>query len=234
MLYAVVSGATHGIGRAIAEKLLTEGFSIAVCSRNGKELDKLQAEWNECYPEASVIVYQADLSVKEEALSFANSVLSGFPQIDMLVNNVGTYFPGKLSEEEDGQLEELMGTNVYSAYHLTRRLLPAMKEAKRGHIFNMCSVASLKAYPNGGAYSVSKYALLGFSENLREEMKDQNIKITSICAGATETRSWEGSNVEPGRIMQPEDVAKMLWAAWSLSAGADVETIVLRPVKGDL
>ncbi len=234
MPYGIVSGATHGIGKAIAEKLLSEGFSVAICSRNKKELELLQADWNERYPEANIIAQQADLSLKEDAQSFGDTVLSNFPQIDMLVNNVGTYFPGKLSEEADGQLEELMGINMYSAYHLTRRVLPMMKKEKSGHVFNMCSVASLKAYPNGGAYSVSKYALLGFSENLREELKEFNIKVTAICAGATETRSWEGSEVEPGRIMEPADVATMLWAAWSLSMGANVETILLRPVKGDL
>ena len=234
MQYAIVSGATHGIGKAIAEKLLSEGFAIAICSRNKKELERLQAEWNERYPEASIIAQEADMSRKEDAQSFGDIVLSNFPQIDMLVNNVGTYFPGKLSEEADGALEQLMGINLYSAYHLTRRVLPTMKKAKSGHIFNMCSIASLKAYPNGGAYGVSKYAMLGFSENLREELKTENIKVTAICPGATESRSWEGTDIEPGRIMEPADVATMLWAAFSLSAGANVETIVLRPVKGDL
>jgi len=234
MLYAIVSGATHGIGKAIAEKLLSEGFSIAVCSRNKKELDQLQAGWNERYPEASIIASEADISLKEDAQSFGDTVLANFPQIDMLVNNVGTYFPGKLSEEAEGQLEELMAVNMYSAYHLTRRVLPTMKSAGRGHIFNMCSIASLKAYPNGGAYGVSKYALMGFSENLREELKTENIKVTAICPGATDSRSWAAAAIEPGRIMEPEDVATMLWAAYSLSAAANVETIVMRPVKGDL
>jgi len=234
MQYAIVSGGTEGIGRAVAEKLLSEGFSVAICARNKEELKAREAEWNEQYPEASILALQADLSIKEDAQTFGQAVLSNFPQVNLLVNNVGTYFPGKTSEEADGQLESLMGINMYSAYHLTRSVLPAMKRARSGHIFNLCSVASLKAYPNGGAYSISKYALLGFSENLREELKEQNIKVTAICAGATETRSWEGTELAPGRIMQPGDIATLIWAAWSLSAGATVETIVVRPQLGDL
>ena len=109
-----------------------------------------------------------------------------------------------------------------------------MKEERKGHIFNMCSIASLKAYPNGGSYSISKYALLGFSENLREELKEYGIKVTSICPGATYTPSWEGSSIEPGRIMEAADVATMLWSAYNLSPQSDVETIVMRPVKGDI
>ncbi len=78
-----------------------------------------------------------------------------------------------------------------------------MKKNNSGHIFNMCSIASLRAYPNGGSYSISKYALLGFSENLREELKPYSIKVTAICPGATYTPSWEGSDgVEPARIME--------------------------------
>jgi short-subunit dehydrogenase len=109
-----------------------------------------------------------------------------------------------------------------------------MKSRGQGHIFNMCSVASLKAYPNGGSYSISKYALLGFSENLREELKPFSIKVTSVCPGATYTPSWEGSGVEPGRIMEAADIAAMIWGAYSLSPQANVDTIVLRPVKGDI
>jgi short-subunit dehydrogenase len=98
----------------------------------------------------------------------------------------------------------------------------------------MCSVASLKSYLNGGAYSITKYALLGFSENLRAELMPFNIKVTAICPGATNSRSWAGSGIPAERIMEPGDVANMLWAAYTLSAQADVETIVMRPLKGDL
>ncbi len=234
MPYAIVTGATQGMGKVIAEKLLAEGFSIAVCARNKSKLQALQREWNEQYPEASVIIYDADMSIKEEADAFADTVLSNFPEIDLLVNNAGMYLPGTIGEEAEGMLEKMIGINLYSAYNLTRKILPGMKENMRGQIFNMCSIASLRAYPNGGSYSISKYALLGFSDNLREELKPYNIKVTAICPGATYTPSWEGSGVEPERIMEAADVANMLWGAYNLSAQANVETIVMRPVKGDL
>ena len=234
MPYAIVTGATQGMGKVIAEKLLAEGFSIAVCARNKSKLQALQSEWNEQYPEASVIIYDADMSIKEEADAFADTVLANFPEIDLLVNNAGMYLPGTIGDEAEGMLEKMIGINLYSAYNLTRKILPGMKENMRGQIFNMCSIASLRAYPNGGSYSISKYALLGFSDNLREELKPYNIKVTAICPGATYTPSWEGSGVEPERIMEAADVANMLWGAYNLSAQANVETIVMRPVKGDL
>ena len=234
MQYAIVTGATQGMGKVIAEKLLAEGFSLAVCARNTEKLAQLEQDWHKRYPDAIIITYRADMSSKEGVAGFAEIVLSKFPHIDLLVNNAGNYLPGTIADEPDGLLEQMIGINLYSAYHLTRKILPGMKERAKGHIFNMCSIASLKAYPNGGSYSISKYALLGFSENLREELKEYGVKVTAICPGATYTPSWEGSDVAPSRIMEAEDIAKMLWSAYNLSAQADVETIVMRPVKGDI
>lgn len=234
MPYAIVTGATQGIGKATAEKFLKEGFSVAICARTQADLDAVQTEWNEKYPAASVLAFAADFAVKEEVVAFATYVLAHFPEIDVLVNNAGTYFPGKLADEPEGQLETLMSVNMYSAYHLTRRILPGMKQRGSGHIFNMCSVASLKAYPGGGDYSITKYALLGFSDNLREELKKDGIKVTAICPGAVYTRSWASTGLAEERFMKSEDIAEVVWSSYSLSAGANLETIVIRPLKGDI
>jgi short-subunit dehydrogenase len=234
MPYAIVTGATKGIGKAIAEKLLTEGFSIAICARTKADIEKTGSAWNEKYPHASILAYPADLGIKEEVIAFANHVLSNFPQIDLLINNAGLYFPGQLADEPDGQLESLMAINMYSAYHLTRRVLPIMKQRRSGHIFNMCSVAGLKAYPNGGDYSITKYALMGFSENLRMELMADHIKVTTITPGATYTDSWASTGIEESRFMKSNDVADMVWAAYNLSASANVENIIIRPLLGDI
>jgi short-subunit dehydrogenase len=103
-----------------------------------------------------------------------------------------------------------------------------------GHVFNICSIASLQAYTHGGSYSISKYALDGFSKNLREELKNKGIKVTCVYPGATYTNSWAGSGVEPSRIMESNDIAKMILAAAHLSPQAVVEVIVMRPLLGDL
>lgn len=234
MLYAVVTGANQGIGKAIAAMLLEKGCKVAVCARNYDKLLSVSNEWKQQYPNAEIVACKADLSIQEDVATFAEEVLSRFPQIDILVNNAGTYQPGKLAEEPEGLLQTMIGTNLYSAYWLTRALLPVMKSKAKGHIFNICSVASLKAYPNGGAYSISKYALLGFTDNLREELREDNIKVTAICPGAVWSPSWEGSGVELERIMEANDIAAMIWATYNLSAQAVAETIVMRPAKGDL
>jgi short-subunit dehydrogenase len=156
----------------------------------------------------------------------------GTPHI--LINNAGFFLPGNLMEEEQGVLETQIAANLYSAYHTSRAIVPALIKAGNGHIFNICSIASLHAYPQGGSYSISKYALDGFSKNLREELKDKGIKVTAVYPGATYTNSWAGSGVAPTRIMEAEDIAKMIFAATQLSPQAVVEDIVMRPLLGDL
>lgn len=231
---AVITGATKGIGRAIAEKLLQEGFDVAVCARSTNDLRDLHDEWERSYPERKVFMQNVDVKDKVQVRDFARNVLNNFRQIHILVNNAGLFFPGRLSTEADDQLENLMATNLYSAYHLTRALLPSMKQHHSGHIFNLCSVASLQAYPNGGAYSITKYALLGFTENLRYELREDGIKVTAISPGAVWSNSWSGSGVPPERIMKASDIADLLWTTYNLSAQATVEHIVLRPQLGDL
>lgn len=234
MAIAVITGATKGIGKAIAEKMLQEGIDVAICARTTNDLRDLHDQWERLYPERRIFMQNVDVQDKEQVKLFAKNVQDTFKSVDILVNNAGIYFPGSLAEEPEGQLENLMDINLYSAYYLTRALLPIMKKQKKGHIFNICSVASLQAYPNGGAYSITKYALLGFSENLRYELRNEGIKVTAISPGAVWSNSWSNSGVAPERIMEADDIAQILWSAYSLSQQATVEHIVLRPQLGDL
>lgn len=228
----VVTGASQGIGKGIAEKFAAEGAELFLVSRNMDRQKQWVADLMKKY-RVSISTYNADLSEKEQVMAFGNAVLEAFGTVDILVNNAGTFEPGNVHDEADGALERAMAVNLYSAYHLTRLLLPGMMKAGRGHIFNVCSVAALKAYPGGGSYSISKHALEGFSRNLREEMKPHGIKVTSVHPGAVWTSSWEGF-VERSRIMEVEDIAALIWAASQLSVNACVEEIVVRPQLGDV
>jgi short-subunit dehydrogenase len=231
---AVITGASKGIGKAIAEKLAREGFNVAICARNAGNLEQAVADIQAQNAQATIVSMPTDMGKKEAVLAFAAKIKSVFPVVDILVNNAGVFVPGCLGEQEDGLLESMMAANVYSAYHLTRQLLPEMKAQRKGHIFNLCSTASYTAYPNGGAYSITKFALLGFSRNLREELKQHNVKVTSLSPGPTLTASWEGFDAPPGRLMEPADVANLLWAAYTLSAQAVVEEVLMRPMLGDI
>ncbi|MCE2756533.1 MAG: SDR family oxidoreductase [Bacteroidota bacterium] len=229
----VITGASRGIGKTIAEHFAQKGANLFLCSRNMEKTMAWQQSLMKQY-QISISSFNADLSNLEEAKSFASHVLHATSQIDILINNTGIYEPGATYNEPEGQLEKMLKVNLLSAYHLTRALIGPMIERKAGHVFNICSIASLKAYPNGGSYSISKWALDGFSKNLREEMKAFNIKVTTVYPGATLTSSWDGMDIDPQRILETDDIAKMIIAASDLSPQACVEDIVIRPQLGDL
>ena len=229
----VITGASQGIGFAIAEIFANAGYTLCLCSKTMENIAAASNSLAVKYPHATIHFTHADLSKKEQCSQFANWCLEkGTPTI--LINNAGFFSPGNIQDEADDALAQQMAVNLYSAYHTTRALLPAMLKMGKGHVFNICSIASLNAYAQGGSYSISKFALLGFSKNLRLELKDKGVKVTAVCPGAVYTNSWSGSGVDPKRIMESEDIAKMIFAAAHLSPQAVVEDIVMRPQKGDL
>jgi short-subunit dehydrogenase len=230
----IITGATKGIGRSIAEKVSSEGHNVCVCSRSESDLKDMQKVWAEHYPNTSLYTMPADMSIKTQVLAFGDFAIEKMETIDVLINNAGVFFPGLLMEEEDGALEKMMETNLYSAYHLTRKIIPHMDNGKASYIVNMASIASLLAYPNGGSYSISKFALRGFSMVLREELKEQNIKVTTVMPGATWSNSWAGVDLPESRLMQASDIAEAVWSIFQMSPAAVVEELILRPQLGDL
>lgn len=219
----VITGGTKGIGKAIADKFAQNNFSVIVCARNPPQK-----------PAENITYFQADLSKKEEVLAFADFVKAQTSKVDILVNNTGFFLPGQVHDEPEGTLEAMINTNLYSAYHLTRALVGGMIQEKSGHIFTICSTASITAYTNGGSYCISKFALLGMSKVLREELKPHNIRVTSVLPGATMTDSWAGVEIPAERFMKSEDVAEVIWATFILSKNTVIEEILLRPQLGDL
>lgn len=231
---AVITGASRGIGKTLAQLFALNGYNLFLCSKTESHLLQAIEELKKDFPNVNIDGKALDLGQKESAKLFGEWVLNNTDSVDVLINNTGTFIQGNVSDEPDGALETMLGVNLYSAYHATRTLLPRMKEQKSGHIFTICSIASLAAYPGGGAYSISKYALLGFTRNLRAELREHGIKVTAVIPGAVYTDSWKGSGIAETRIMETEDLARMIFAATQLSPQAVVEDIVLRPQLGDL
>ena len=229
----VITGASKGMGKALAVKFAVDKNNIFICARNENELKQTASEIRQ-NDKVHVEYFAADLSKKNSAFKLADWLSTKKITPDILINNAGLFIPGSVYNEKDGILEEMISSNLYTAYYVTRALLPSMMEKKTGHIFNMCSIAALKAYNNGGSYSISKFALMGFSRNLREELKPFNIKVTAVYPGAVFTSSWEGSGVKQSRIMEANDISEMIYAASLLSPQACVEDIIIRPQLGDL
>jgi short-subunit dehydrogenase len=229
----VVTGGTKGIGRAIVEKFAAEGFDVATCARTEEDL-RILKQVVEGQSKSNVYTYVADMKVVSEVKSFCTFVKNLNRPVDVLVNNAGYFIPGELRTEPEDTLSSMIEANLYSAYHTTRGLVELMVDRKEGHIFNMCSIASFQAYKNGGSYAISKFALLGFSKCLREELKDTKVRVTAVMPGATFTASWEGVDVPEERFMPAEDIADTVFSAWKLSKRSVIEELIIRPQLGDL
>lgn len=232
-MIAIITGASRGIGFAIAEQFAAQSYTLLLNASNESRLNQAKEMLQQLFPHADIRCFAADLTDNNAVKEFGKWCLKqGTP--DVLVNNAGSYVPGNCVDEADGQLEWMLQVNLMSAYHLTRIIAPAMQQVRNGHIFNMCSIAGLKAYPGGGSYSISKYALSGFTKNIREELKSFSVKVTGIYPGAVLTDSWGDFDNSEHRIMEAKDIAQMVWQCTQLSPGATVEDIVIRPQLGDL
>ena len=230
----VITGGSKGIGKSIALKFAQENFDIYTCSRNQDDLLKLKNELNSLNQNITLYTFSCDLSTKDGCNSFINFINDNTKKIDILVNNVGTFIPGKLIEEDDSALEKMIDINLYSNYWITKGLINLMTNYREGHIFNICSIASKVAYANGGSYCISKFALYGMSQCLREELKDFDVKVTAVLPGAVRTGSWDGTTLPDERFIIPDDVSNSIFSAYDTSKGATIEEIIIRPQLGDI
>jgi len=226
----IISGGSQGIGKALVKKFLREGFNVYTCGRQAEKLTALEQELSN--PALKILV--ADLSQKNQVIDFANWILTHEKSIDVLINNAGFFMPGQIQNEEEGVLEAQIEANLYSAYHLTKALLPSFQARKSGHIFTICSTASITAYTAGGSYCISKFALLGFTKVLREELKTQGIKVTAVLPGATLTPAWDGVDLPDSRFIPADDVAETIYSAYQMSPSTVLEEILIRPQLGDI
>lgn len=229
---AIITGATRGIGRAIALRFAKAGYHLALCARTEADLSLFKKKLHIEYPTIDVFTQAVDVSKKKEVLFFAKQIQTNFDTIDVLINNAGAFEFASIAQAKEGELEQLMATNLYSAYWLTQALLPTMIAQKSGDIFNICSVASLQAY-DASLYTITKHALYGFSRALREELKPHNIRVCNMHPGATFTSAWKDPITEE-RLMPASDIAETVYNISQLSGRTVVEDIVLRPLLGDL
>ncbi|MXV50829.1 SDR family NAD(P)-dependent oxidoreductase [Pedobacter sp. HMF7647] len=231
---AIITGATKGIGKAIALKLAAAGYNLAVCSRNQNELDQLVGELQQINHTIRLAGLETDCSNKVELQRFANFVQQHFGKVDVLINNAGMFIPASVLDEDDETLSLQLNLNLLAPHFLCRFFGKEMKKNQSGHIINIGSVAAIKPFPGAGSYSVTKYALLGLTNVLRQELMNHNVKVTSILPGSTLTESWGGIELPAYRFVQPEDVASAVLGCLQMSYGCNVDEILIRPVKGEV
>jgi short-subunit dehydrogenase len=234
MKNALITAATKGIGRAISVALAKQGINVAVCARGEKDLADLKAELITINPNIKVFTAATDVSVKAQIIKFATDAERELGTINIIVNNAGIYEPYSILDDGEDTFQKSINTNLAPAYELYRYFGKKMIAAGEGHIFNICSVASLNPVVGAGTYSVTKFALLGLTKVMRLELQAHHVKVTAIIPGSTLTSSWDGVEVDKTLMVMPEDIASAIINIYNMSPGANVDEIIIKPVNGQV
>ncbi|MBD3107780.1 3-ketoacyl-ACP reductase [Bacillus sp. AGMB 02131] len=209
---AFITGANKGIGKATAIKLAKEGVNLGFIGRNEAELKTLCHELEKEYGIKAVYA-TADVSVKEEAEAAAESLIASLGKVDILVNNAGIASFGTLLEMDPEEWERIIRVNLMGTYYVTRKILPAILEQNEGSIINVSSTAGEKGFATGSAYCASKFAVLGLTESLMQEVRKSNVRVTAITPSTVATDLAVNAGLKIGdedRMMQPEDVSELI------------------------
>lgn len=228
----VITGATEGIGRAIAFSLGRRGATLAVCARTAANVNSLLGDCTRAQIDA--IGMACDVADEQSVSGFARFVLDRYGNVDVLVNNAGVGYHGDVEQMSVAEFDETMAVNIRGVFLMTRAFLPGMKARGHGHIVNIASLAGKNAVPGGAAYSASKHAVLGFSKSLLLEVRRYGIRVMTICPGSVVTAFFEKSGLpleHPDRKLQPEHVAEAVAAALDLPATATISDLDIRPAN---
>lgn len=228
---ALITGATRGIGLAIAEKLVHEYSHLILVSHSEQRLQETRSHLNQLNQKAQIEIFKADLTQESEIKRLCDWAET--QEIDVLVNNVGLFEPYSILGEEEGVIQRLLTINYLTTHLLCKHIAKGMKRLGKGHIFNISSTACINPV-KAGSYTVTKFAIHGLTLVLREELRDFKVKVTEIIPGSTQTSSWDGSGYEENCFVDPADIANAVYHCLQLGENANVEEIIIKPQKGNI
>lgn len=234
---ALITGATSGIGKAVATRLAKEGYALMVTGRRREKLEAVAAELSRT---TEVLPLVFDVRKLEEVQKHLGNLPEAWKNIDVLVNNAG--LAAGLEPLHEGLIddwERMIDTNVKGLLYVSRTILPGMIARKQGHVFNLGSIAGKETYMNGNVYCASKHAVDSLSRSMRMECLPYNIKVTQICPGAVETEfstvRFHGDTQRAEQVykgftpLKGEDIADLVAYCVNLPAHVCLNDIVIMP-----
>ncbi|MEL6494998.1 MAG: SDR family oxidoreductase [Cyanobacteria bacterium J06623_7] len=234
---AIVTGASSGIGRATAFAFATAGIEVALISRSESKLQQIAAEIEQ-QTKTRAKAYPLDLSLVEDVPEAIAAIANSFGGIDILVNNAGMGYTNTLSATSLADWQRVLELNLTSVFQCVKGILPQMRSRGSGTIINVASIAAANAFPEWGAYSVSKAGLVALSKSLSVEERSQGIRTVIISPGSVNTPIWDTDAVKADfdrqAMLTPEVVAQSILHAATLPSHAVVEEMVVMPSGGAL
>ena len=230
---AIVTGSTRGLGLAISKKFKEEGIDVAISSRNIEGLNKALDELNSVESNSTAIGDVVDFGEKESVSVYVKSIVEKLGGIDILVNNVGTYFEDRADSDIEDNLEKILEVNLMSSVRMNKMVVELMKKQKSGFIFNVISIVAKNVRADAATYSISKLALKGYNDLLRESLKKYGIRVIALYPGAMNTSSWDESDIDRSNLIQMSDMTSSIYNVLSMSKNASIEEIVINTI-GDI
>ena len=224
---ALITGAGKGIGRAIANGLAELGYQTILISRKLKDLEQVAIDIFKNGGLAPAI-FPLDITDTAEMKKTIKNIIAEYGRIDVLVNNAGVYFDGTF-EISETNFRTMLDTNLTAQFNVTKEIVPVMEKQGSGYIFNMVSRSGKIGFAGSGAYSASKFGMLGFSDSMYRELTPQGIKVTALCPGWVNTKMAfdAGTPLAEEEMIQPEDLFKTIKCLLELSPEACIKEVVL-------
>ncbi|GAB6990711.1 3-ketoacyl-ACP reductase [Paenibacillus pini] len=223
---AIITGAGKGIGLAVATSLAKEGVNLGLISRTESDLTALRDSLTKEYG-VNVYTATADVSIRSEVETAVASLKKELGAIDILINNAGIAAFGTVVDMDPEQWESILRINLMGTYHMSRAVLPTMIEQNCGNIINISSTAGEKGFATGSAYCASKFAVMGLTESLLQEVRKNNIRVVALTPSTVNTDLARNNDLKIGdedRMMQPEDVAELALATLKLPQRVFIKT----------
>ncbi len=224
---AVVTGASRGIGFAIATELAKMGYSLGLIARSQADIEEASRKICEQFPGVKVIAAAFDVVDDENSKEFIRRVCTELGYISVLVNNAGVYKQATSSTPIE-EVKRSIDVNFLAAVRFVQAVIPSMKKLGHGYIFNIASLAGVEAFADTGSYSASKFALVGYSSSLAQELAPMGIKVTALCPSWVNTKNSKGAPVKPEQMIKTDDIALTVRYLLSLGPTASVPEIIIR------
>ncbi len=233
---AVLTGASGGIGEAFAVALAERGVHLLLAGRSSQWLEEVASKARAHGTEVQTLA--SDLSEEGSVEVLAHQALATFEGVDLLIHCIGLFIGGTMAESSMDDFDRQFRVNVRSPYQLTQALLPSIEERQGQIVFINSSAGQLQGRKGFGVYGATKHALRTLADSLRDEVNERGVRVLTVFPGRTASRMqaevhrYEKRPYDPGRYMQPDDVAQAMIAALTLPRTAEVTDLQMRPLRG--